>query len=142
MTLKKKLEEWQRVKKQIEDLYKKKGVIEKTIIDELEQIDPETYERKDEIDLNDAYKLALIYENNIDPLLVREHYPTIYNFGQKLYFDYKQAMLALEKSKDFWALMKICRVKTPKLKVVNKNAKGNVAGVRGRNKKVQNASQG
>ena len=46
MTLKKKLEEWQKVKKQIAELYKKKMAIEKTIVDEMENIDPETYERK------------------------------------------------------------------------------------------------
>lgn len=136
MTLKKKLEEWQRVKKQIEDLYKKKSVIEKTIIEELEQIDPSTYERKNEIDLNDAYNLALIYENNIDNDLVREHYPQLYNYGQRLYFDYKQAMSALENPKDFWSLMKICRVKTAKLKVVKKGERPITKRVRGRNSQV------
>lgn len=128
MTLKKKLEEWQKVKRQIEELYRKKMAIEKTIIDEMEQIDPQTYQRKNEIDLDDAYSLLLIYENNIDPNLVREHYPTIFNFGQRLYFDYKQAMSTLESTKDFWSLMKICRVKTPKLKVVKKNGKGTSRG--------------
>ena len=37
---------------------------------------PKLTNEKNEIDLDDAYYLLLIYENNIDPNLVREHYPT------------------------------------------------------------------
>ena len=130
INLKTKLKEYLSVKKQIEDLYKKKMAIEKVIADEL------VSGKEVEIELDDIYQLSLTVENNIDPNLVRENFPEIFNFGQRLYFDYKQAMLALESPKDFWSLMKICRVKEHKVKVVKKNESRSYAGIRGRNSQV------
>jgi hypothetical protein len=117
MTLKEKVSEYKKIKAEIKELYTKKNAIEKTIIDELNRVDLDTYERIDEITLDDSTQLALAYENEIDTDLVREKYPSIYNFGQKLYFSWSQAVLSFADAKDFWRLMKDCRVKKPKLKV-------------------------
>lgn len=114
MNLKTKLKEYLSIKKQIEELYKKKAVLEEVIANELE------VGKEVELELDETYQLSLVVENKIDNDLVREHYPKLYNYGQRLYFDYKQAMLALENPKDFWTLMKICRVKEKKIKVVKK----------------------
>lgn len=121
MTLKEKIKEYTEVQDEIKLLYKKKNAIEKLIIEEMDKIDPDTNEKKTEVDVNDYWKLALIYENKIDPVLVRELYPRIFDSGQRLYFSWSKAILTFENEKDFWRLMKDCRVKTPKLKKVRKN---------------------
>lgn len=138
MTLKDKVKQHTDIKTNIRELYEKKSQIERSIIEELGNFDLK--EETQTIDLDGIIEIAMIMKNEIDNDKVRELYPTVYAQGQKLYFDYKQAMLCFDNPKDFWLIMSDCRTKKKSYELKEKSVNGYARKVKratkGRNKEV------
>ena len=132
MTLNDRVEELKKVKSELKRLYRKKYAIEKQIIKELDNFDLKD-DKNQKVTLDNVVELAIIYEEYIDPLLVRDLYPSVYNYGQKLSFNWGQAILSFEKPKDFWILMNDCRKTEKKVKVKVKR-ENTTRGTRKRNR--------
>lgn len=128
MTLRDKVKQHTDIKTKIRKLYEEKSQVEKSIIEGLGNFD-----LKDEtqtIDLDDIVEIAMIVKSEIDVDKVRELYPTVYLQGQRLYFDYKQAMLSFENPKDFWRIMSDCRKQTKTYELKEKSVNGYVRKVK------------
>ena len=132
MTLNDRVEELKKVKSELKRLYREKYAIEKQIIKELDNFELEEGKNQ-RITLDNVVELGITYEKRIDPLLVRDLFPSVYNSGQRLYFDWRQAVLSFEKPKDFWILMNDCRKTEKKVKVKVKR-ENRTRGTRKRNR--------
>jgi len=103
------------IKDRIKELYIEKNRLEKEVIEEIENGETPFLATHTEV-----IELVVLYKDRLDLGVLRELYPTVYNFGQKFTFDWEQASLAFDSPNDFWKLVKNCKVKEKSLKVRRK----------------------
>ncbi len=103
------------IKGKIKELYIEKNRLEKEVIEEIENGQTPFVITQEEV-----IELVVMYKDNLDLGLLREFYPSVFDFGQRFTFDWEQASYAFESPNDFWKLVKNCKVKEKSLKVRKK----------------------
>ncbi len=114
--LSEKVDELKDIKQSIRELYKRKGTLEKEILEELKNFD--FPDEKCSITLDGLVEIEYAFERLVDYNLLMEKYPEVYKWGQRQRFDYKQALLSFDNPKVFWRIMNDCRKDKHKVKIL------------------------
>ena len=120
--LKEKVEELKILKKEIAELYKKKGRLERSILDEIDETLIEykkTMDEKEldkiEITIDDLVEVGITYEKKLNHDLLKHDFPDVYMWGRKIIFDYNTALLSFRDKKKFWKVIAHCTEKKEKV---------------------------
>jgi hypothetical protein len=105
MTLSEKLTKIREYRSEIKGLYVKINTLEKEIVKEVEEGGSPFIQGGN----GELEEIIILYKEKLDIDKIRDLYPSVFNYGQKIVFDWKQATLSFDNPNDFWKLMRDCK---------------------------------